>query len=200
MINEVALALGYAWPWIALGTALYLLLLVRGKMMDRTQPMTETDRSSPVSETLKPCPFCGVNDAHVSDTGAEWVICRGCEAEGPVGDTRQEAIEKWNYRFHHAQCSQHWQPIETGPKDGSFILTFTPGCVQDTMAWDETRQAWMNGYDDRPRQPTHWKPLDDGPADTSTVRPHMCAPCTDCGKREPCDYDCPNSSPNCDGK
>jgi len=29
MISETALALGYAWPWIALGAALYLLLLVR---------------------------------------------------------------------------------------------------------------------------------------------------------------------------
>jgi hypothetical protein len=27
--------------------------------------------------------------------------------------------------------------------------------------------------------------------------PHMCAPCADCGKREPCDGDCPNHLPRC---
>lgn len=58
-----------------------------------------------------------------------------------------------------------WQPIETAPKEnGVFVLAYVPGQVMDTMAWDDYRQAWMNGYDDRPRkQPTHWMPLPESP-------------------------------------
>lgn len=47
---------------------------------------------------LLPCPFCGVSDAHVACTGASWVVCDGCEAEGPAECEEQEAIDKWNTR------------------------------------------------------------------------------------------------------
>lgn len=56
-----------------------------------------------------------------------------------------------------------WQPIETAPDNGDFILGYQEGRIQETVAWDRERKFWMNGYDDKPCHPTHWKPLDNGP-------------------------------------
>lgn len=65
--------------------------------------MTEQSPSTP---TLKPCPFCGnTEDLEIYE---EWpdatgisikVICYDCEADGPVANTEEEAIEAWNAEF-----------------------------------------------------------------------------------------------------
>lgn len=73
-----------------------------------------------VSEELKPCPFCGQQDAFVEqlDSDASVVICQGmvdehsaCLARGPVGvqeDDREDqpgkdaAIREWNRRAQQA--------------------------------------------------------------------------------------------------
>lgn len=46
---------------------------------------------------LLPCPFCN-GSTHLSDTGVQWVVCNDCSTEGPVADTEQDAIAKWNTR------------------------------------------------------------------------------------------------------
>lgn len=46
---------------------------------------------------LLPCPFCN-GSAHLADTGVHWVICNDCSTEGPVADTEQDAIARWNTR------------------------------------------------------------------------------------------------------
>jgi Lar family restriction alleviation protein len=56
-----------------------------------------------VSESLKPCPFCGDPDvklfqAHNTDDGARWVECINCLTEGPVGFTDKSAVDAWNRR------------------------------------------------------------------------------------------------------
>ena len=49
-----------------------------------------------MSETLKPCPFCG-GEARMHDNGME-VVCVSCESCGPFCDTKAEAIAAWNAR------------------------------------------------------------------------------------------------------
>ena len=54
-----------------------------------------------------------------------------------------------------------WQPIETAPKDGTCVMTYTDGLdpifEQLPMYWDRDK-GWVCcvGYD---MMPTHWQPL-----------------------------------------
>lgn len=64
-----------------------------------------------------------------------------------------------------------WQPIETGPQDGTWVLTFTPSRVpqQAVMRWmpGATREQSKWVTEDRGDWyvfgPTHWRPLPDPP-------------------------------------
>jgi Lar family restriction alleviation protein len=53
---------------------------------------------------LANCPFCGGADLHVEGdsepTATVQVLCDNpdCEAEGPHGDTPEDAVGKWNER------------------------------------------------------------------------------------------------------
>jgi len=49
-------------------------------------------------ETLLPCPFCGCSVPTIANTGACWVVCQSCEAEGPPEDTEEAAADAWNAR------------------------------------------------------------------------------------------------------
>jgi hypothetical protein len=55
-------------------------------------------QTSPVSETLKPCPFCGepANDWHGSF--GEYVSCTGCGARSGNSPSQKEARDWWNVR------------------------------------------------------------------------------------------------------
>lgn len=60
-----------------------------------------------------------------------------------------------------------WQPIETAPKDGTFILGWHPALSwphgrQDVVAWDETHLHWTDGCFEV-SWPTHWMPLPEPP-------------------------------------
>ena len=51
-------------------------------------------------EKLEPCPFCGSDlGPWFSDRGAVWpskVRCTTCAAEGPLGNTKRSAVDRWN--------------------------------------------------------------------------------------------------------
>ena len=57
---------------------------------------------------LLPCPFCGFKHPIVDKDEitkppeqihiSYWVYCLACACEGPWGETREEAIKKWNTR------------------------------------------------------------------------------------------------------
>ena len=54
-----------------------------------------------------------------------------------------------------------WQPIETAPKDGSFILMATPkGRIADGF-WSPVYGVWSWPY--VMVEPTHWRPLPELP-------------------------------------
>lgn len=64
-----------------------------------------------------------------------------------------------------------WQPIETAPKDGTWVILFTPAGVQcgywggsyfgRDMAW--LQYAHRSDYEEVEGVPTHWMPLPEPP-------------------------------------
>lgn len=59
-----------------------------------------------MTDTLKPCPFCGTHETSEGDcVGVNnlndltfWVSCSKCGADGPREETEAEAIAAWNRR------------------------------------------------------------------------------------------------------
>ncbi|MEO1700265.1 MAG: Lar family restriction alleviation protein [Planctomycetota bacterium] len=51
-------------------------------------------------QNLKPCPFCGDTYYLVVDDhpGAASVLCDACDVEGPMRQSKTEAVTAWNRR------------------------------------------------------------------------------------------------------
>jgi hypothetical protein len=76
-----------------------------------------------------------------------------------------------------AQSQQQWQPVETAPKDGTFIDLWFPNngttALSQRLTGTWRHDAWFmqsGGRSFRMDNPTHWMPLPAGPTDTSTLR------------------------------
>ena len=53
-----------------------------------------------MSVKLKPCPFCGGHAIIDGCDDGQWiVICKECAASIGYNETKQEAIEEWNWRI-----------------------------------------------------------------------------------------------------
>lgn len=123
---------------------------------------------------LLPCPFCG-GEAKVfsiscsddeNDDILDHVFCTACDASMCQQD---KSVEMWNNR------APQWQPIETAPMDGTYILlNFNDkACIGGAYVWlsndgfnGETIDypAWTTDDDliiveDPYSWPTHWMPL-----------------------------------------
>jgi hypothetical protein len=58
-----------------------------------------------------------------------------------------------------------WQPIETAPKDGTWVLAVRAGYIPETCFWDGEEWLFDEGQDPGTHyHPTHWMPLPTGPA------------------------------------
>lgn len=57
-------------------------------------------KPAPVTEALKPCPFCGSSSVGFKHYGLPdtKVGCNGCGAQFPYFNNRAEAIAAWNTR------------------------------------------------------------------------------------------------------
>lgn len=68
-----------------------------------------------------------------------------------------------------------WQPIETAPKDGTWVMLFyRPSCVPLVTFWAEysaARSDWAHRKELGNNVPTHWRPLPWPPA-TATEKSH----------------------------
>jgi Lar family restriction alleviation protein len=73
---------------------------------------------------LLPCPFCGGTELSIRtdlQSSIAYVVCSNCDAQGPPASfaemlwEKEEAAAGWNQR-------STWQPIETAPRDGTWVL------------------------------------------------------------------------------
>lgn len=70
-----------------------------------------------------------------------------------------------------------WQPIETAPTDGSYILTFAPDAYPQVAVshYDYFPEENPGSWRDDQCQPTHWMPLPHAPPDTVGTLPVVCS-------------------------
>lgn len=67
-----------------------------------------------MSESLKPCCFCGSDKVDLTDVaGQSTVMCfseSGCQAHGPLADTDDAAVKAWNSRSNKAVKDEAKRP------------------------------------------------------------------------------------------
>lgn len=51
---------------------------------------------------LLPCPFCG-SQSNSASHASSYVMCFGCDADGPIAKPGQNAVELWNKRVAPAE-------------------------------------------------------------------------------------------------
>ena len=116
---------------------------------------------------LKPCPFCGGEalDATTMRSGLPVIECIKCHAlmMSPDAHGAPALANKWNTR------ELSWQPIETAPKDGRFILLYqgenamVSGHYQINLDRDG-HSAWLDYDGNELDVVTHWMPIPEPPA------------------------------------
>ena len=131
-----------------------------------------------VSHRLKALPGVWLKEADVLesrdgllDKGEAWAM-RECARQLSEALTPLIASDDGRAQAHE---QAGWQPIETAPKDGTWVLVWGP-----LEAWSSVKAAWyamnrrigraywkMDGewddYELADNQPTHWMPLPDPP-------------------------------------
>lgn len=78
----------------------------------RTAQEMETEMSK--KTTLLSCPFCGLDEAFLTDTmpaGAYWIECAHCGAETQGSERQSEAIAAWNRRAPGAEAEAVWDTL-----------------------------------------------------------------------------------------
>lgn len=114
---------------------------------------------------LLPCPFCGESRIYLNPPGTDHrstINCPACLACIPEECGQDEMVATWNARV------SGWHPIETAPKDGTFILAVRfdqfhesePSLVVGAIVcWSRLSEAWFSQAVGRYLIPTHWMPL-----------------------------------------
>lgn len=83
----------------------------------------------------------------------------------------EAALAAAQARIAELEASQQWQPIETAPKNGTRILTYSP--KDNEYCWKIEINKWKHSaWQASPSmcQPTHWMPLPAPPALTGEPR------------------------------
>lgn len=67
------------------------------------------------------------------------------------------------FELERIEEAQKWQPIETAPKDGHWILIWYPSSLPRMVAWMSHPSIGHGWYEGKkfiaPEVPTHWRPL-----------------------------------------
>lgn len=106
-----------------------------------------------MSETLKPCPFCGSTKLEGrgkrDDGRALWIACTSCDATGPT--ILKSVEEDWNTRAHLPVQPAGAEPIGCPlPGACSCPSALTPNqraaIICDFMGWPEDGPAWKDAH------------------------------------------------------
>ena len=63
--------------------------------------MAQLETSVLLTTHAMECPFCGsTNPALIDQETTYWVSCKACRANGPSGNSAQQALERWNWTGH----------------------------------------------------------------------------------------------------
>jgi hypothetical protein len=93
------------------------------------------------------------------------------ELQGPAGGARGEAMPaernagspQSTGTSSPPERSEGWQPIDSAPKDGRFVLLFSacraPRFAQNVGKWRDTHGEWYSLDMHVVIDPTHWMPL-----------------------------------------
>jgi len=144
------------------------------------------------TDVPEPCPFCGkaleiregvrLRSFQHPISGIADAQCHGANVVIEIWPAPQyDALARWNRRADRSArpAVEVWQPIETAPKDGTFVLCVEPSGHRHIMQWYTPSLApeggfWRARVADGPGwHPTHWQPLPAPPAlthpDTQTM-------------------------------
>jgi Lar family restriction alleviation protein len=112
------------------------------------------------TETCEDCPFCGGTVASCFPANPEdidtyyFVRCDECLAEGPLGGTRDVAVEKWNERASVALDESPWKDFnEDLPPDDGRVLIVVAGSRTPFIG---TGPPWPVGA-------LYWRPVPECP-------------------------------------
>lgn len=145
--------------------------------------MPDAPPPAPAPERPIGCPFCGATPEERADELYRhfWIVCpnKDCpvEPETVPYEKHTEAWAAWNARaIPQPAPAPGWKPIETAPKDGTWIMTIidAPGCHPGVVAWQthygrsrwaedpgnhEIEECWKEGFLIGSYSPSHWQPL-----------------------------------------
>lgn len=132
--------------------------------------------TNPSSDVLE-CPLCGKEPVRVSVGTAS---CDGMVDGKEVHNTIGMRPECWKARsptIERLTAELAWQPIETGPKDGTEFLAYGDEIGWQVVDYDPSKRdpAWCwavtDGVTYHGSAFTHWRPLPDPPARAALTLP-----------------------------
>lgn len=69
-----------------------------------------------IEKTLKTCPFCGSHNVRVNGVIFPSAACEDCKCYGPVGFSKEDAVNKWNKMVNKREDAQTFEIVVTKDK------------------------------------------------------------------------------------